>query len=827
MSPEEDRPITPSPTATPKVGGVRRALRALTSPRALLQATGVLALAAVAAGAALLLPPSDLAGELPSDEALESIAARSIKANRDYTIPDPEATDLKRLAAAAAVRPVYDFDVAAAERARTRLGLAFSYLREQLALSSPATAARNKNRPRKEPDAAELVLLAAPSYGEFIKLLERFVDEPLFAELSRAAFSEELERATVMLASAAFSEEIVERRELLLAERERGITIRSLGEREERAAERDARDVERIPDLALVQGDLARLALGLPLATDALSGLGRIGLAMSEQLDPASRRAAANLASRLVTSNLQYNREETERRKQAAAAAVKPVVLQYARGEKIIGDGERIEKRHLLVFRFVREQARTLDYVQVRGGAALFTVLLVLAVFRLARRTVRRFRPGKRDLVFLAAALLGNLALLRAVGALAEKLRDRIPALTTEVGALLLPLAAGTMLVRMLRSGESSVVFALIFSPLVALQLGEHAPAAVGLVASVVAADRLGRRAGRAALPLASIQAGLAAALTVAALALFGGRLLLPETALQAAAALLGAGLLSPLAAALIAPLFETTFGYTSESQLSRLASLNHPVLKELIIKAPGTYHHSVIVGTLAEAAAKRIGAHPLMARVGGYYHDLGKADAPLMFFENQKTENRLEKLPPEAAAVVLLRHVSEGVARAQAARLPRIVLEFIRQHHGTRPTGSFLQRAREYAEREGLPPPNEADFHYPGPKPRSRETALVMLADAVEAASRGLAEPSPERLQSLVPKVVEPIVLEGQLDECDLTLADVRLVIEAFQETIVDIHGLSRIDVLPPPRPPTKTPSALDGAGPPPIDGAVRALRP
>lgn len=782
--------------ATPPVSGLQRAVRLLTSPEARLQAAGVLALALVGAGAALLLPPASVAGDLPGEESLGTVATRSVKANRDYTIPDPEATAALRDEAMQRVRPVYDFDAAAGEHAESRVALAFSFAREKLAeADSPPQAARKKGR--REPAQVDPVATLEPHYAEFVKLLQAVVDVSEFAELSRTRFNPEVERGASVLLRGVLAGEIAPSRELLFAERERGITIRSVDVRGPKG-ERESLDVERIPDLAAVRTDLLRLAIGLGEMPNSTTGVTRSAMALPADLPAIERRVAALIAARVARSNLAYNGDETERRQRAAGASVKPVVLQYVRGEKILGDGDRIEKRHLLALRFVAEQARAIDTVQVRLGAALFAVLVSLSVFGLARRTVRRFRPSKRDLVFLAAVLVGNLALLRAGMALCELLRDRAPWLTNDVSAFLLPLAAGTMLVRMLRSGESSVVFTLVFTPLVALQLSAAAPAAVGLVAAVVAAEQLGRRTGRGTLALAALQSALAGAATVAALALFHGRLLLPETATQAAAAAIGAGILSPLAALLVSPICEALFGYTSETELARLANLNHPVLKELIIKAPGTYHHSLIVGDLAAAAAERIGANPLLARVGGYYHDLGKAAAPLLFGENQKAENRLEKMPPKAAAEAVVRHVSDGLELARRARLPRVVQDFVVQHHGTRLAGSFLHQARAEAERDGLPAPEPEAFHYPGPRPRAREVAIVLLADVVEAASRSLPDATPERLRALVPRVVEPLVLEGQLDECDLTLADVGLVIEAFQESIESVHGLTRVDVLP-----------------------------
>lgn len=772
------------------------------SPDTLLNATGFLSLLAVGAGTALLLPQSRVSGDLPDASNVGELAQTSVKANRDYIIADPDATRALREDAARNVRPIYDFDASLAEQSTKRIERAFAYVREQLPSEPVAAPTDRKGRARQAPAVdRDLVELAQPHYAEFLRRLQAVVEEPEYAALARSGFAPEVERAAQMLVQGVMGGEVAPNRELLLAERANGIVLRTLGLAISGRMERETRDVERIPDLAAVRLDLNRLAQGLPPSPGSTAGIERIAMALPTDLTLPGRRAAILLAASVVSPNLSFNERETRARQVAAAEAVKPVVLQYARGEKIIGDGERIEQRHLLVFRAVAEQARTLDIVQVRLGAALFAMLLAFSVFRLASRTVRRFRPSKRDLVFLTAALIGNLALARSLLAASELLRDWVPGLSINVAVWLIPMTAGTMLVRLLRSGEASVVFALVFAPLVALQVDAFQPAIVGLLASVVAADRLGRSgSSRSALVLAGLQAGVFAACAAAALALFGGRLLLAEAGIEIAAAAFGNGFLSPVAAAIVAPLFEMAFGYTTQLRLHRLANLNHPVLKELIIRAPGTYHHSLLVGDLAAEAADRIGANALLARVGGYFHDLGKAESPLMYSENQRTENRLEKLEPLEAACALKRHVEAGVEAANKARLPRVVTDFIRQHHGRSHAGDFYERAVERAKREGATDvmPDEDAFRYEGPKPRSREVALVMIADVVEAASRWLSNPTAERLRALVPQVVDPLVISGQLDDCDLTLAELHRVVEALQEALVKVHGLTRVDVLP-----------------------------
>jgi hypothetical protein len=231
---------------------------------------------------------------------------------------------------------------------------------------------------------------------------------------------------------------------------------------------------------------------------------------------------------------------------------------------------------------------------------------------------------------------------------------------------------------------------------------------------------------------------------------------------------------------------------------LLSLANLNHPALKELIVQAPGTYHHSIIMGTLVESAATAIGANPLLARVSAYYHDIGKIRNPLYFAENQRDENKHEQLAPSMSSLIVKRHVTDGLELAAHWRLPRVVADAIPQHHGTRFVSYFwakAQRAREDDEAASGRPrpvddgPDESLYRYPGPKPQTRENALVMIADACEASARALPDPTVESLRALVQKRINEIFGEGQLDECELTLKDLNGIAASMVRTLESIY--------------------------------------
>lgn len=241
--------------------------------------------------------------------------------------------------------------------------------------------------------------------------------------------------------------------------------------------------------------------------------------------------------------------------------------------------------------------------------------------------------------------------------------------------------------------------------------------------------------------------------------------------------------LLCPVLSYGLMVIFEYLFDVTTDATLLELSDLNRPLLRELAMQAPGTYHHSILVGTLSEAAAEAIGANSLLARVGAYYHDIGKMEKPEYFVENQRGgKNPHEKLTPSMSYLVIINHVKRGLEIAEETRLPKDIRDFIPQHHGTNLITYFYKKAMEKAEDTEV---HESDFRYPGPKPQTKETGIVMLADAVEAAARTLRDPSVSRIRSIVNGIVDERFRKGELDECPLTLRDLNLIKESFERTL------------------------------------------
>jgi len=248
----------------------------------------------------------------------------------------------------------------------------------------------------------------------------------------------------------------------------------------------------------------------------------------------------------------------------------------------------------------------------------------------------------------------------------------------------------------------------------------------------------------------------------------------------------LGSGIFSSIIVNVTLPYFETYFGITTDIRLLELADLNHPLLHRLSIEAPGTYHHTITVASLAVAAAEEIGANPLLARVGAYYHDIGKVTRPHFFYENMRVkgvDDYHARVSPNLSSMIIISHVKDGVELARIFRLPQVVIDIIAQHHGTSLIAYFYRKALMEKKRKASV--SEADFRYPGPKPQTKEAAIVMLADSVEADFRFSSEKSSRKIKERVQKVIENKLKDHQLEEADLTLRDLSLITEAFTRVL------------------------------------------
>lgn len=498
------------------------------------------------------------------------------------------------------------------------------------------------------------------------------------------------------------------------------------------------------------------------------------------------------LVKPLVVANLEVDPTKTDEKKAEAREAVVPVRVSYTKNQTIVNSGDTIDSTAVEAMREAGLLSPRLEWNNV-----VAVVLISIVAGGTLGSYVHAFQPAAtadlRRLLFLLV--------VTAVATLAAKLYLPLvlPDHDRHFLAYALPLAAVPMVLAAFLEAQVAAVVAAVLAALVTfvvVYLPDVSPAVasspldalravtvygfggVGGALAVHRAERLNRY----------LLAGVLVALVSMAILVATWFLDLDREIMDLPWMGLAAALNGTVSGILAAGAFVTLgalFGITTRVQLMELAQLNQPLLRRLQDEAPGTFHHSVILGNLAERAADLIGADPLLVRVGCYFHDVGKLRQPGYYIENQMTgSNPHDQMDFRSSAQIVLRHVEDGLALAREYGLPSQVRDFISQHHGTGRAAYFYRRAVEVDKRV-----DPSLFTYPGPKPQTREVAIVMLADSVEAVIRSTAERSPEQIDALVDRVIGERLAEGQLDESDLTLREIKIVGESFKSTLRGVY--------------------------------------
>jgi putative nucleotidyltransferase with HDIG domain len=498
-----------------------------------------------------------------------------------------------------------------------------------------------------------------------------------------------------------------------------------------------------------------------------------------------------------VTTNLVFDAAATQARVAAALRSVKPATVNVARGQVIIEAGERVTPEQYEMFRALQEYLRVHGNVEHNEGLILFGhVLLVLAMVLASLLYIRLEDPetlrSNLRLALLALVVIGNLALVRMIYSLGGAeffLSDSSLASTLPYVA---PTALAPLIVAILIDAGSGIFMALLISIFTGVIYGNRLDLLVlTFLASMVAIFfcRDARRRSRV------VYAAGAGGLTIAAFAALVGiaNQTPTDTLFREMAAGLVTGLLTGVAVVGLLPVLESFFKHTTDITLLELTDYNHPLLRRMQLEAPGTLHHSLVVAQLSENACNAIGANPLLARVCALFHDIGKAVNPAYFTENQRDRaNPHDQKDPAVSARIVKQHVIDGAELAAKHRLPRAVLDVIRQHHGTTLVRYFYQRAVAAAHPSfaGAEPPSvpESPYRYDGPKPQFKESAIISLADAVEAASRSLRSTTPEQLDQIISRIIADRIADGQLDEAPLTFEDIAKMKSSFTFTLLNM---------------------------------------
>jgi putative nucleotidyltransferase with HDIG domain len=528
------------------------------------------------------------------------------------------------------------------------------------------------------------------------------------------------------------------------------------------------------PDGGAIYRDFGSIVVGYRLGETLLAQFG----AVFE--DRPLAKAAGEIAQSVLLPNLGYDDEETERRRLAAAADV-PTFREYARNERILDAGVRVSRDDLVVLAALNAALNARELAQdatislrLYAGRVLLLAALLVGFLLLLQESDRRkvTQPNHWFLTHLLLALY--------LAASAVLFRN-----PQWGGPYAVPVVMLGMLATILfgeRAGTRLVILGIM---LLAILPNLSGGALVCWAVGGGAACRMVRRVRhRNRFYKALLVVALALLATTVAIGL-GEGLGLREHAVMVLR-VLGSAVVSTALTLFLLPIFEALFGVTTELTLLELGDLNHPLLRRMSLESPGTYHHSQVVGTLAEAATQAVGANSLAARVGANFHDIGKMLKPRYYVENQYGENPHDELSPSMSALVIAAHVRDGVELGRQWGLPREVLAYIPEHHGTSVMQYFYKKALERDDGRTV---NVDDFRYPGPRPQSRETAIVMLADGVEASTRSLRRMTPSRIREMVRKIIERRLADGELDECGLSLSDLAKIREAFVPILVGIH--------------------------------------
>jgi cyclic-di-AMP phosphodiesterase PgpH len=710
-----------------------------------------------------------------SEYKVGAIANKNIKADLDFLVEEKAATDLKRIEAAKSVPSIFDYDDQIPVQIRGGLMKAFLAVQE--------------SRQRTTADTDK----ETSSPGIFEESLEISLSGEELAILEQRDFSSSLAEKISVLIMDVYRDRMITNVVFTPAEQDRGIRIINVHTLVE-LEEKNLTEIIKIHDARVLLKQRAKAILSA--------------------VDPKLRKTAVALAGKLLQPNLTFNRQATEIQRRAAMDAVIPVTFHVQKNEMIVREGEKITVSDLDKINAFFKQHSQRNTSLLAGFMGMFLLIFFFTTSLLFLSQKCSSAPGNpaaqnRHLFCLTVIMAFQFLLIKAMIFISGAIHQSFPFLATETILYATPFAAGTLLTGYLFSRQVALLFSIFIGFLIAFmipspQLYLSLFAFLGFIIVIYRGDHYRKRTVFIRI---GIFLGFTNMVTVLAVSLLMGQQASFDTIYKLLAGFSGA-IMSGIIVAGVGPIFESLFGFTTDIRLLELANLNQPIFQRMIIAAPGSYHHSIIVGSMVEAAAEAIGADSILCKVSAYYHDIGKMKKPLYFIENQgEGENRHDKLSPRMSSLVIISHVKDGCELASACKLGQKISDIIRQHHGTSLVGYFHEKAKRDKDPSirALP---ESHFRYPGPRPQTKEAGLVLLGDVIEASSRTLVQPTPSRIQNLVRDRIDKIFMDGQLDECDLTLKDLHLIQESFVRILNgvfhhrvtyynDVHGQTNNDKI------------------------------
>jgi len=745
-----------------------------------------------------------------------------IRAPFSITVVDEEAIKKERLAKADAVVPIFQYDAQVGERAVKRLDSAFGrlnslfaeldeielrykLLEESVENSEPAAAEQPEDGAAPALSPAELARLKKERLAnlrrekqEKIKETEAKIQQALKEQ--RADFVTQLETSSLtdqeyaLLIEQRFSPKLVEHVAVLLRPAYEGVYIPN--EFDQVRQQLQAEGQGKPAGLQVYQRgsetgfriEMMDAVFSIPRRQELLLEQAPV-LLPTERVTPPLRELLAKIALAQIKPNLFFDEDRTQQARMDAAERVIPITYSYRKGQVVIEEYQRVTREQAMIMDRIRETSQTKGWAVVVTGLGLLVFFMLLLSLWLTDLNIASIVIADRDAAAMSILLVVWIIGLRLIGWLDEQLMDLFAQKPPNLLLFLFPLAAPAMLIRFLTRFEIALIFSVVLAVLSGLAIAaEPENVAVFFLVMLIGAHTMRGVMRRGQILRGGVAVGGAMLPLTWMLALIKQEFSIDWLITLPALGLAG-GILSAVIVLGAAPFFEYVFGYMTNISLLELANYEQPLLKRLARLTPGTFHHSIAIGSLAEAATEAIGADSLLTRVGAMYHDIGKSMNPQYFVENQRGENPHDQLnDPEQSARLVIGHVLDGVKMAREHRLPQQIIDFIQQHHGTRTVIYFLDQARKQAQRLNRDVDPEL-FRYPGPRPQTKETGIMMICDVVEARSRTMDDRSPEAVQGMIRDMIEKIRRDGQLEECPLTEAELMKIVTSLAEVILGMR--------------------------------------
>ncbi|PKN77521.1 MAG: hypothetical protein CVU52_00145 [Deltaproteobacteria bacterium HGW-Deltaproteobacteria-10] len=694
------------------------------------------------------------------------ISSKDIKADREFLVEDGESTKQKQIDAGKNIKSIYDYDINVVTNIKTKLLKGFNSISEL-----------RRNLPQEK--TAEYLLINIKEGQRVKKLLETNFGFSLssqeFNTLIDYKDSKELQQKIIRLINSFYENRYITNAALNKEEIDKGITLIN----QEMRTEGELRDISQLISTKDIDPVLRR----------------KVNIFFAKE-DNNFRRVIFSIIKKIAEPNLTFNKGATEKKKALAMEDVKPVFFQVQRDEMIVREGEKISPLELAKLNAFYKATGDNKFSGIAIIIGIFFISLFLCLvlyFWRTRNWLKSSHASNVDLIVFGLIIILQMIFVKMGIFISSAVNRAFPFISVEACYFAIPFAMGAMIMAILINRNVALIIGVLSSFLIGfLYDGKIIYPLYSFLGSVAASYRIVNSRHRSAFLKVGVFLGIVNMAAIICLNLLSGN---PLTDLfwRLGAGFAG-GILTGIFVAGITPIFESIFGFMTDIKLLELANLNQPIFQKMIIEAPGTYHHSIIVASLVEAASEAIGANSILAKVSAYYHDIGKLKKPHYFIENQpKNENKHDKLSPKMSSRIIISHVKDGCELAAEAKLGRSIIDIIRESHGTSIVSYFYDKAKKDKD-ESIRSLSENDFRYPGPKPQTKEAGLVMLGDVVEASSRTLSNPTPSRIRSLVRERIERIYTDGQLDDCELTLQNLNTIAETFTRILNGIFH-QRID--------------------------------